>query len=112
MSRMNEPIQIPEIDVHEAKRRVELGAFFLDVREEDEYAQAHIAGTTLLPMSRFAADFEGALPKERQIVVHCRTGGRSANATAFLQQHGYDAVNMGGGIVAWSEQGFDVSSGD
>lgn len=99
---------IPEIDVHEAKRRVEQGALFLDVREDGEHADARIPGTTLLPISRFAADFEQLLPADRPIVVHCRSGARSADATQFLNERGYDAVNMSGGILAWAEAGFEI----
>lgn len=103
------PGTVPEIDVHEAKRRVDDGAFFLDVREEKEHAEARIAGTTLLPLSRLADEFEQVLPKDRQIVVHCRSGGRSANAAGFLLEQGYDAVNMGGGLLAWTEEGLDIT---
>lgn len=100
--------EIPEIDVHEAKRRTEGGALFLDVREEDEFAQARIAGTTLLPLSRFVDEFEALLPKDREIVIHCRSGRRSADATAFLNQRGYTAVNVAGGIVSWVREGYEV----
>lgn len=102
---------IPEIDVHEAKERVDGGALFLDVREEDEFAQARIAGTTLLPLSRFIDEFEATLPKDREIVIHCRSGQRSADATAFLNQRGYTAVNVAGGILSWAREGYEVEGG-
>jgi rhodanese-related sulfurtransferase len=103
--------QIPEIDINEAKRRVEGGSLFLDVREQDEYTQARIAGTTLLPLSRFAAEFEATLPKDREIVIHCRSGQRSANATAFLNERGYTAVNVAGGIIAWAGAELPIERG-
>ena len=102
---------IPEIDVHEAKARVDGGALFLDVREEDEVARTRIAGTTLLPLSRFIDEFETTLPKDREIVIHCRSGRRSADATAFLNQRGYRAVNVAGGIVAWAEEELPIERG-
>ncbi len=108
---MIEQPEIPEIDVLEAHRRVTNGAFFLDVREENEYAESHIAGAILLPLSAFMERYEALLPSDRQIVIHCRSGRRSADATAFLIQHGYDAVNVTGGILAWAEAELLVASG-
>lgn len=101
---------IPEIDVHEAKRRVEGGALFLDVREEEEFEAAHIPGSQLLPLSEFMKRFEAELPKDRDIVVHCRSGKRSAQATEFLNERGYNAVNVGGGMLAWQEAEFPVET--
>jgi rhodanese-related sulfurtransferase len=46
------------------------------------------------------------LPKDRQIVVVCKAGGRSAQVTAFLRQYGFDAVNLEGGMLSWAESGF------
>ena len=100
--------EVPEVDVHEAKSRIGQGAFFLDVRETNEFAEARIPGTTLIPMSEFSARYEEELPTDRQIVIHCRSGQRSATATAFLIQHGYDAVNVAGGLMAWVEEGLPV----
>lgn len=107
---MSDPVQVPEIDVHEARRRVDAGAVFIDVRESDEHAAARIPGATLLPLSEFPRRFE-ELPLGREIVVHCRSGARSARATEFLRAHGYDAVNVEGGILAWAEEGLPVEEG-
>lgn len=108
---MTDAASVPEIDVHEARRRADGGACFLDVREPDEHAATRIPGTTLLPLSEFAGRFE-ELPKDREIVVHCRSGARSARATEFLRAHGYDAVNVAGGILAWQEEGLAVEEGE
>ena len=108
---MHDLPEIPEIDVHQAKTRVERGAHLIDVREADEYQETRIPGAALFPLSEFGARYQ-ELPRDRQIVIHCRSGQRSANATAFLRQHGYDAVNVEGGIVAWAEQGLPVEVGD
>lgn len=93
----------PEIDVREAQRRVQEGALLLDVREQEEFDEARIPGSQLLPLSAFMQRYEAELPRDREIVVHCRSGKRSAQATEFLRQNGYDAVNVAGGILAWRE---------
>ena len=95
--------QVPEINVLEAKRRVDEGVFFIDVREQNEYDEERIPGAKLVPLSEFTRRYEDDLPadKNREVVVHCRSGARSAQAVQFLNQNGYNAVNVGGGILAW-----------
>lgn len=92
---------IPEIDVNEAKSRIEAGSVLVDVREQNEYDQEHIAGSLLIPLSEFEARFE-ELPKDKELVMQCRSGARSGQATEFLNAQGYNAVNMTGGILAWA----------
>ena len=98
---MNETV--PEVSVQEAQKRVDAGALLLDVREQNEFDEARIGGSQLLPLSEFVGRFEAELPKDREIVVHCRSGKRSAQVTEFLLQKGYDAVNVAGGLLAWEE---------
>ena len=95
--------QVPEISVQEAKRRVDEGAFLVDVREQNEYDEEHIPGATLVPLSEFMRRYEGDLPedKDREVIVHCRSGARSAQAVTFLLENGYNALNVEGGILAW-----------
>ena len=111
MRPMSDDPNVPEIDVHEAKRRVEGGAAFLDVREADEHAQSRIPAAGLLPLSEFAARYEDEVPRDREVVVHCRSGARSGRAVAFLRERGYDAVNVGGGILAWEREGLEIERG-
>ena len=92
---------VPEIDVLEAQNRTEDGALLVDVREQNEYDDAHIPGSILLPLSEFAQRYE-ELPKDKPLIMQCRSGARSGQATEFLLQNGYsDVVNMAGGILAW-----------
>src|ERR1700759_3556375 len=86
----------------------ELGAdaFLLDVREDDEWAAGHIAEATHIPMNTLPP----TLAKDPQrlngpIVVVCAVGGRSAQVTAWLNQQGYDATNLIGGMHAWAQAG-------
>lgn len=102
---------VPEIDVHEAKRRVESGDRFIDVRELDEFEEARIPGAELMPLSEFMDRYRDELDVEDAVVVHCRSGGRSARVVQFLLQQGYDAVNVEGGILAWEEEGLPVDRG-
>ena len=96
---------IPEISVEDLKAKLEKRESFilLDVREPDEHALAHIAGATLMPLAELPSRY-AELDKSRPLVVHCKTGGRSARAVQFLLGKGYDAVNVAGGIHAWSER--------
>lgn len=76
----------------------------LDVREGWELAIARLDGVLHIPMGEIPARL-GELEPEREIVVLCRSGGRSATVARFLQQQGFrDVWNLAGGILAWSEQ--------
>jgi adenylyltransferase/sulfurtransferase len=77
---------------------------FLDVREPHEYEVARIEGTTLVPLASVAARAqEFAAWKQRPVVVHCRSGARSAKACAILAEQGFtDVWNLAGGIQSWS----------
>ena len=96
-----------EVDCQAVQAKQDAGSpfLFLDVREPDEYATAHIEGTTLLPMSQLAARVaELEAHKDDEIVVHCHHGGRSMRVVNWLRQQGYQhAINMAGGIDRWSQ---------
>src|SRR6185437_1073096 len=84
-------------------------ALLLDVREPDEWCIEHAPGAVLLPTGR-VNDRRDELPRDRRIVVVCRSGGRSAAVTASLRRSGYDAVNLAGGMCAWAAAGLPVVS--
>lgn len=74
----------------------------LDVREHDEVQTAFIAGAHHIPMGEVPGRIN-ELPKEKEIVVMCHHGGRSERVAAFLEAQGFpDAINLEGGINAWS----------
>lgn len=76
----------------------------LDIREEWELAIARVESALHIPMGELP-DRLDELDKDRDIVVLCRSGGRSAQVARFLQQQGFPRVwNLAGGILAWSEQ--------
>jgi adenylyltransferase/sulfurtransferase len=76
----------------------------LDVRRADEYAQARIEGSRLIPLGELAGRLdEIAAHRDGLVVVHCHVGGRSAQACRFLAENGFRRVrNLAGGIEAWS----------
>jgi adenylyltransferase/sulfurtransferase len=92
----------------------------VDVREDWEYAQAHIEGSMLAPLSTLAQRLAerqndlcqtlfAAASKNRPIVLYCAAGSRSAQALAMLHQHGVDAaLHLAGGITAWQAHNFPV----
>jgi adenylyltransferase/sulfurtransferase len=104
--------EIPDDDTMEtittAKLRQRLAAKFegilLDVREPEEYALASIQGAQLIPLATLP-DRVGELPKDKEILIHCKSGRRSARAVEFLQSQGFTNVkNVTGGIDAWLEE--------
>jgi sulfur-carrier protein adenylyltransferase/sulfurtransferase len=95
-----------EIEVTEVKAKMDRGDNFLllDVREPHEYRIAAIAGSKLIPLAEVPRRL-GELDRRADIVVHCRSGVRSAKACGILRQAGFERVrNMKGGILAWSDQ--------
>ena len=99
-------VQSPwDISVEDLKRlRDERGDFLLiDVREPREYEICHLDGE-LIPLGSLAERLD-ELDKSRHIVVHCRSGGRSANAVKAMRGAGFDNVwNVNGGILAWIDR--------
>lgn len=91
---------------------VQEGALLVDVREPAEYAEIHAEGALLVPLSEFEARYS-ELPKDRDLVMICRSGARSARAGQYLLEHGYkDVVNLAGGTLAWAEAGLPVGGGN
>jgi phage shock protein E len=81
---------------------------FLDVRTPEEYAEGHIPGVVLIPLDELPHRID-EVPKDKTVVVTCRSGNRSAQAAEILRQAGYSNVhNMTGGITAWQQAGYPV----
>lgn len=84
------------------------GATIIDVREPDEYAAAHVPGSTLLPLGEVVERFR-ELPADRPLYILCRSGARSGQAAAWLAAQGVDATNITGGIIQWHRDGLPVN---
>lgn len=99
------PSTMRDMTVEELKQRLDRGddIFVLDVREPHEFQIANLGGH-LIPLNDLPRRIS-ELDANREIVVHCKLGGRSAKAVDFLQQSGFGRVhNLTGGIAAWSER--------
>jgi sulfur-carrier protein adenylyltransferase/sulfurtransferase len=99
------PVQngIPQITPTELKRRIDAGenVFVLDVREPHEYQIVNI-GAPLIPLGELPNRLN-ELDPNREIVIHCKSGGRSQRAAELLQKSGFkNVVNLAGGITAWA----------
>lgn len=80
----------------------------IDVREQWEYDEKHIPNITLIPMGEVPNRLD-EIPKDKTVILTCRSGNRSGQVTDFLRQNGYaNAHNMEGGIIAWEEAGYEV----
>lgn len=94
-----------EITVKELKNLMDSGEDFqlIDVREQKEFDFANIGGE-LIPLNTIPDNLD-KIAKDKKVVVHCRSGARSANAIQYLEQQGFsDLHNLKGGILAWSDE--------
>ncbi|HEX5316203.1 MAG TPA: rhodanese-like domain-containing protein [Candidatus Kapabacteria bacterium] len=100
------PLKIPfELSVKELKEWMDSGKEFtlVDVREADERAFANIGGT-FIPLNTIPEHLSDLNP-DTDIVVYCRSGGRSGMAVEFMRRNGLErARNLRGGILAWSKE--------
>ena len=88
--------------------QVEPGAYLLDVREDDEWEAGHAPGAHHLPMMEIPARM-AEIPEDSDVVVVCRSGGRSGQVVAYLAQNGWDNVrNLDGGMMSWAASGREV----
>jgi rhodanese-related sulfurtransferase len=103
--------EVRHVDAVESKRKVDTGALLLDVRNPDEWQAGHAEGAAWIPM-RELAERQEELPTDRDIVVICKSGGRSAQVAQALVAAGYEAVNVAGGSEAWQAAGFPIVTDD
>lgn len=80
------------------------GVYLLDVREADEWAAGHAPGAVHIPMSELG-ERAGEIPADVEVYVICRVGGRSAQVTMALNNGGWQACNVDGGMMRWAEAG-------
>jgi len=103
-------VNVNEIDVATLKTRMDANddIYLIDIRSEAEVAQGVLPDSEFLPMHMIPlrmADF----PKDRDIILYCRSGARSHHACSYLMQQGImNCLNMQGGIIAWARSGFEV----
>lgn len=83
----------------------------LDVRTPEEYKQAHLRGSILIPLGELSKRVQ-EVPRDRPVLVYCAVGARSVSAAGFLTSKGYREVyNMTDGIVGWYRNGLPIEKG-
>jgi rhodanese-related sulfurtransferase len=96
------------IDVSEASRRQSAGALLVDVRQPDEWSAGHAPNARLIPIGSLANQL-CEIPRDREVLLICRSGNRSGSAQRQLLQLGYEQVfNVRGGMQAWARAGLPV----
>jgi rhodanese-related sulfurtransferase len=100
-----------EISVTQAKEKYDTGAYLLDVRQPQDWDEYHIPGTTLIPLGELQSRVN-ELPKDKEIVVVCRSGNRSQQGRDILLGAGLEQVtSMAGGVSEWRASGYPTVSG-
>ncbi len=85
----------------EARALVEGGALLVDVRSPDEFGGGHIEGAVSIPIQELSDRADELGDKERDIVLYCQSGGRSAMAKRLLERKGFSKVHDLGGMDRW-----------
>lgn len=101
----------PTVSIQEAAAQRDAGAFILDVREPSEWNEFHIPGSTLIPLGQLQTRVN-EVPKDKPVVVVCRSGNRSQTGRDILKQAGFTNVtSMNGGLTQWKAQGLPTVTG-
>ena len=104
----NSSIPASEISVDEAYSMYQKGAFVLDVRTQAEWDDFHVPGATLIPLDELASRVN-ELPRDKPIIVVCRSGHRSQEGRDILLAAGFTQVTcMTGGLDAWKAAGYPI----
>ena len=96
-----------EVNVDEAYQMYQDGVFVLDVRTQEEWDEYHAPNTTLIPLDQLPARLS-ELPKDREILVVCRSGNRSQQGRDILLNAGFTATSMAGGLSEWYAKGYPI----
>ena len=102
-------MQIPTVGVAGVPDPLPEDLVVLDVREPVEWHHGHIEGATHIPL-REVPERLAEVPTDTQVLVVCKVGARSAQATGYLLQNGVDAVNLDGGMLDWEAAGRSMVS--
>ena len=100
---------ILDVSIARAAELAAEGALMLDVREPGEWQAGHMVGAVHVPLAQLDPS---TIPVGTPIVAVCRSGNRSGKAATILAGAGHDVVNMGGGMLAWSEAGLPIIAAD
>ncbi|GGH21869.1 rhodanese-like domain-containing protein [Paenibacillus segetis] len=94
-----------EISTSELASRLKNGEspIIVDVREPAEWVEGHIAGAKHIPLGQLIERMD-ELDKNQEMIIVCRSGGRSGLACELLSENGFDVVNMTGGLMSWTDE--------
>ena len=100
-----------EISAKEALAKRQAGAFVLDVRDQWEWNEYHVPNSTLIPLAQLPSRLS-ELPRDREIVVVCRSGNHSATGRDILMKAGFPSVtSLGGGLLGWRSSQYPTVTG-
>lgn len=100
-----------EISINQALNLRNAGAFILDVRQPEEWNEYHVPGSTLIPLGELESRVK-ELPRDKPIVVVCRSGNRSATGRDILLRAGFlQVTSLAGGLSQWKAAGYPVVTG-
>ncbi|WP_396168499.1 rhodanese-like domain-containing protein [Flavobacterium sp.] len=105
---MEKQVEVTQICPTKTQALIKNGALLVDVREQNEVAQLayDVPNIINIPLSVFEEHFT-EIPKDKTVVMVCRSGGRSLRAAGFMVYHGYDnVINMKHGLIRWAQKGF------
>jgi rhodanese-related sulfurtransferase len=100
---------VPTIDADTAAKAVEAGALIIDLGQPQDWFRAHIKGALLVEPELLDMDLND-IPKERPIIVASRSNSLTDEVVDVLNDHGFDAAALAGGIAAWEAAGYEVAS--
>ena len=96
-----------EVSVDDAYQMYQSGAFVVDVRTQEEWDEYHAPNATLIPLDQLPNRLS-EVPKDREILVVCRSGNRSQEGRDILLAAGYNATSMTGGLKEWFAKGYPI----
>jgi rhodanese-related sulfurtransferase len=103
---------LPSLTAAELQEKLKNGKppLVLDVRQPEEFREAHIQGAKLIPLGELRGRVQ-ELPKDREIVCVCASGSRSSSAARQLAAAGFNVINLTGGMFRWERAALPVKSG-
>lgn len=110
ISQAAEPAATATVKIEQAEIQLAEGAQLLDVRTKKEWDEGHLEGATLVTVTEegFLVKAKAALDRDKEVVVYCRSGKRSAMAAKQLRAAGFTVYELDGGITAWKAAGKPV----
>ncbi len=101
---------VQQIEVGQLPAEFGADAVLLDVREDDEWQNGHIAGAQHIPMGDVPTRID-EIDRDATLYVICHAGGRSQRVAQYLARNGFEPVNVAGGMLSWVQAGRPVSTG-